>query len=98
MTDYRPPHCNAQVLHAPGECVYCDREPVAQQARIDSGTPFTPNEANGWSGNVAAPAGKPHTHMGTTSVPDDYLMASASWPVFVPPSRRARLLAWLTRE
>lgn len=28
------------------------------------GTPFTPNEANGWSGNVAVPATQGHWHMG----------------------------------
>lgn len=27
------PHCDSFVLHAPGECEYCDRYPVLQVAR-----------------------------------------------------------------
>lgn len=63
MTD-RFPHCNSEVLHAPGECRYCDIYPVRQAMRAASQTPFTPNEANGWSGNTAAPANQSHWHMG----------------------------------
>lgn len=62
MAEY--PHCNMQVVHAPGECYYCDKFPHLQRAREASGGPFTPNESNGWSGNVAAPQGAVHTHMG----------------------------------
>lgn len=47
-------HCNAEVLHAPGVCIYCDELGAdRQRARIASHTPFTPAEANGWAGNVA---------------------------------------------
>lgn len=49
------PHCNAEVLHAPGTCRYCDAYPDRQKARQASNTPFTPAEANGWGGNVAVP-------------------------------------------
>lgn len=49
------PHCNSEVLHAPGTCQYCDMYPDRQQMRIASNTPFTPKEANGWYGNVAVP-------------------------------------------
>lgn len=66
---YRYPHCNSEVLHAPGRCVYCDHFPERQMMREAGGTPFTPDESNGWSGNTAAPAGKPHTHMGSTGIP-----------------------------
>jgi hypothetical protein len=65
---YPYPHCNAEVLHAPGECVYCDGFPSRQQARLSSGGAFTPNEANGWSGNVAVKEGQVHSHMGVTWV------------------------------
>lgn len=47
-------HCNAEVLHAPGVCIYCDELGAdRQRARIASKTPFTPPEANGWPGNTA---------------------------------------------
>lgn len=63
---YPYPHCNAEVLHAPGRCAYCDAFPERQMMREASGGGFTPDEANGWSGNTAAPAGQLHTHMGAT--------------------------------
>lgn len=44
-----PPHCNPDVVHAPGDCVFCDETPGWQ----DGVTEFTPAEANGWGGNVA---------------------------------------------
>lgn len=34
-------HCDSRVLHAPGECEYCDEYPKAQQRRIDLGVNFT---------------------------------------------------------
>lgn len=61
---FQAPHCNASMLHAPGECYYCDHYPKRQQAYIDGGIPFTPNESNGWSGNVAVKPGEYHEHMG----------------------------------
>jgi hypothetical protein len=35
------PHCDQRVLHAPGECEYCDRSPEWQQLRVDWGIAFT---------------------------------------------------------
>ena len=35
------PHCDASVLHAPGECVFCDRHPDWQALRIAWGIAFT---------------------------------------------------------
>lgn len=62
MVDAVYPHCNAEVLHAPGSCRYCDLYPDRQDARMASQTPFTPAEANGWMGNVAvAPEDRPET-------------------------------------
>lgn len=66
MAEY--PHCNPDVLHAPGTCVYCDEFSERQAVRAAGGTPFTPAESNGWSGNVAVKAGQEHTHMGVTYV------------------------------
>lgn len=68
MTVERPPHCNQDVIHAPGECYYCDKVPELQRIRQASGTPFTPNESNGWSGNVAVKAGERHQHLGVPYV------------------------------
>jgi hypothetical protein len=65
------PHCNSEVLHAPRTCHYCDAYPNRQAMRAASSTPFTPPEANGWSGNVAVRAGETHTHMGI-----DYIVGS----------------------
>lgn len=35
------PHCDANVLHAPGECIYCDHYPIAQKLRIEQKINFT---------------------------------------------------------
>ena len=59
MSDYQYPHCNTEVLHAPGTCRYCDEFPDRQAMRTASGTSFTPAEANGWHGNVAQPGPRP---------------------------------------
>ncbi len=66
------PHCNSRLLHAPGDCFYCDKFPELQQERIDSAIPFSCLEANGWGGNVAVKEGESHTHMGFTYIVGDY--------------------------
>lgn len=38
------PHCDARILHAPGECVYCDTHPDWQALRVVWGIAFT-----GWT-------------------------------------------------
>lgn len=35
------PHCDQRILHAPGECQYCDKHPMWQQLRISWGIAFT---------------------------------------------------------
>ena len=35
------PHCDQRILHAPGECVYCDKHPEWQQLRQVWGITFT---------------------------------------------------------
>jgi len=37
----RAPHCDARVLHAPGECGYCDTRPIWQALRLLWGIAFT---------------------------------------------------------
>lgn len=38
---YQAPHCDARILHAPGECKYCDWFPQRQQDRITQSINFT---------------------------------------------------------
>ena len=38
------PHCDPRVLHAPGECKYCDAHPDWQALRITWGIAFTGHE------------------------------------------------------
>lgn len=35
------PHCDPRVLHAPGECEYCDKHPDWQALRLAWGIAFT---------------------------------------------------------
>lgn len=35
------PHCDSRILHAPGECDYCDKHPDWQALRIAWGIAFT---------------------------------------------------------
>jgi hypothetical protein len=35
------PHCDDLVMHAPGECVYCDKYPISQDFRERYGINFT---------------------------------------------------------
>lgn len=41
------PHCDARVLHAPGECEYCDKHPEWQELRVMWGIAFTGYEPEG---------------------------------------------------
>ena len=36
-----PPHCDSFVLHAPGECKYCDDCPESQEYRQSAGINFS---------------------------------------------------------
>lgn len=38
------PHCDARILHAPGECQYCDRHPEWQELREFWMVAFTGHE------------------------------------------------------
>jgi hypothetical protein len=41
------PHCDQRILHAPGECEYCDMHPDWQALRIHWGIAFTGYEPEG---------------------------------------------------
>jgi hypothetical protein len=65
------PHCDTRILHAPGECQYCDGRPDLQKARERMGINFTGHKEEGkgpcpadsirgdthteWGGNRARP-------------------------------------------
>lgn len=40
-SDCRHPHCDEWVLHAPGECIHCDKYPKRQELRNTYGINFT---------------------------------------------------------
>lgn len=42
-----PPHCDRLVLHAPGECDFCDHYPSFQRRRILDGVRFTGHSDTG---------------------------------------------------
>lgn len=85
---YQAPHCNEEVLHAPGVCHYCDAYPSRQAARAVSGGTFSPPEA-WWSGNAAVKAGEVHEHMGAR-----YVVGAA--PDAAPrPTWLGRLRGWI---
>jgi hypothetical protein len=52
----RFPHCDQRILHAPGECEYCDMAPEWQQLRIDWGICFTGHNPDFTSTWVQCPA------------------------------------------
>lgn len=43
------PHCDQRVLHAPGQCVYCDRFSSLQEARLSQRVNFTGQSREGFS-------------------------------------------------
>jgi len=42
------PHCDGLILHAPGECGYCDEYPRAQADRLRNHVSFTGASRFGW--------------------------------------------------
>lgn len=48
------PHCDSSVLHAPGECEYCDRRPEWQELRKGWRIAFTGHEPK--HGEVSCPS------------------------------------------
>lgn len=70
-----PPHCDQKVLHAPGECKYCDARPEWQALRQMWGIAFTGHQPV-WGGYGAY-----DTEM---SCPSDFVrglgQAGKHWP------------------
>jgi hypothetical protein len=56
--DYIPqfPHCDARVLHAPGECEFCDHHPDWQALRMAWGICFTGYEPEPEKSELPCPA------------------------------------------
>jgi hypothetical protein len=54
-----PPHCDSAILHAPGECKYCDQHPNWQELRQLWGIAFTGHQPvvneYGWQ-EIACPS------------------------------------------
>lgn len=48
------PHCDSRILHAPGECRFCDQDPHAQTLRQAWGIAFTGHPAP--DGGLPCPA------------------------------------------
>jgi len=42
------PHCDDKVLHAPGECRFCDDFPDLQRERLFQGINFTGHQESGF--------------------------------------------------
>jgi hypothetical protein len=53
------PHCDAKVLHAPGECRHCDTHPEWQQLRQTWGIAFTGYEPDAGEQPCPATVGRP---------------------------------------
>lgn len=67
------PHCDSRVLHAPGECEYCDEKPTWQALRQAWGIAFTgyvPDEKElPCPATVARPLGTINRWSGNTAKP-----------------------------
>lgn len=46
----RFPHADPKVLHAPGDCGYCDAKPIWQALRLAWNVPFQPKAEPGERG------------------------------------------------
>ena len=85
------PHCDARILHAPGECDYCDGHPEWQELRVNWGIAFTGHAPVGGQLRCPADLHRPphsagdHRRWGgnkPTSATDD-----PSWPEETPASK-----------
>lgn len=50
------PHCDQSVLHAPGECKYCDSLPEWQALRVVWGIAFTGHAPEETDAKIACPS------------------------------------------
>lgn len=56
------PHCDQRILHAPGECRYCDSHPEWQALRLAWGIAFTGYEPDGHELPCPADHARGNTH------------------------------------
>ena len=56
------PHCDPRVLHAPGECEYCDKHTGWQDLRVAWGIAFTGYEPEGKELPCPADHARGNTH------------------------------------
>lgn len=94
------PHCDSRILHAPGECRFCDDYPERQQERVNSGIAFTGHPPRPGQSPCPADAARPqnspsdHRRWGgnrpTSSLNDPFwpLETPASLMLYGPPEGR----------
>lgn len=105
------PHCDSEVLHAPGECAVCDLYPGRQQARVNGRVAFSGHDPVPGQDPCPADERRPkdsvswHGHWGGNAqlggpVPStavQHVMSGAR--VTLPsPEKPSRLWAWLERR
>lgn len=56
LNDAQMPHCDQSVLHAPGECKYCDMHPDWQALRVIWGVSFTGQTTRVSGAKVSCPS------------------------------------------
>lgn len=71
------PHCDQRVLHAPGECQFCDKHPQWQELREAWGIAFTGYDPDAnelpCPATLARPVAKIHAWGGNRPFPENAL-------------------------
>lgn len=93
------PHCDQYVLHAPGECEYCDHYPFAQAARSHLGINYTGHYE---SGKAKCPAERirslHHINLWPGNTPEGYPWGRQESKTIVPSEYYDALVADLADE
>jgi hypothetical protein len=77
-------HCDSRIVHAPGECEFCDMHPSMQAGRIAANVAFTGHEPT--PGQIACPAdedrppGSPSDHRRWGGNKPTSAKGDPSWP------------------
>ena len=84
MTADRYPHCDSRVVHAPGECTYCDDQPTLQIARLTANIAFTGYEPKPGQfpcpADAARPTNTPSDHRRWAGNKPTSATGDATWP------------------
>lgn len=84
MNNAPMPHCDARILHAPGECEYCDAYPDAQLERTHLKIAFTGHapvdEQVACPADVARPPGSSADHRHWAGNKPTNATGDPSWP------------------